>query len=312
MDVVTHALAGGLVASAVLRRWSWPLVVAAAGGAVAPDLDVVARLWDPMAAITVHRTATHSLIGGLPLAVAVAASVKLGGPRAGAGLRELASFAYVGVLSHIALDLFTPFGTAVLWPLDSRRFGLGWLYVIDPVVVAVVLAGLLLGSRPGRFRLRWARAALVALGIYAVAAGAIRHRAEAQFTRLLAERGMTPARAVVVPVLPGPVRWMGVADTDAATYRTRFWIGTPVGASLTVLVKPASDPPPGVESLPEVRAFRAFARVPWRARIVDGVGQVVEYRDLAFEDHPWGGPMALRVSLDAAGTVTGVALGHRL
>ena len=33
-------------------------------GALAPDLDGLARFWDPMAAIAVHRTATHSFLGG--------------------------------------------------------------------------------------------------------------------------------------------------------------------------------------------------------------------------------------------------------
>ena len=63
MDIVTHGLAGALVAGAGGRRASWPLVAAAVGVALAPDLDVLARLWDPMAAITVHRTASHSLDG---------------------------------------------------------------------------------------------------------------------------------------------------------------------------------------------------------------------------------------------------------
>jgi len=40
-------------------------------GALAPDLDVIARLWDPMAAVTVHRTATHSFLGGAVIAVLV-------------------------------------------------------------------------------------------------------------------------------------------------------------------------------------------------------------------------------------------------
>ncbi|MGH7265791.1 MAG: metal-dependent hydrolase [Candidatus Rokuibacteriota bacterium] len=309
MDVVTHALAGGLVAAAVLRRPSWPAIAAAAGGALAPDLDAVARLWDPIASITVHRTATHSLIGGVPLAAASGAAVKLAWPRA--RLAGLASFAYLGVLSHIGLDLFNAFGTAVLWPFDSRRFGLGWLYVIDPIAIALVLAGLLLTFRFGRFQRGWARGALVALGVYAAVAGATRSRAEAQFTRGLEARGVALARPVVVPVFPGPLRWMAVADAGDAVYGARFWVGALAPDSLTVVTRPASAPPPGVESLPEVRAFRAFARLPWRTEIVDGDGRIVEYRDLAFEDHPWGGPMALRLRLDASGAVTGIHLGHR-
>jgi len=42
----------------------------------------------------------------------------------------------------------------------------------------------------------------------------------------------------------------------------------------------------------------------------DGDTQVVVYRDLAFEDHPFGGEMALRVSLDRSGAVRAIQLEH--
>ena len=80
MDIVTHGLAGALVARAVRSRLPWPGVVAAVGGGLAPDLDVVARFWDPMATITVHRTLTHSVVGGLLVAGVIAAVTDLGVP----------------------------------------------------------------------------------------------------------------------------------------------------------------------------------------------------------------------------------------
>ena len=72
MDVVTHGITGVLVSRALPSGHNASVMAAGLIGALAPDLDAVARLWDPMASITVHRAATHSLIGGLAVALVVA------------------------------------------------------------------------------------------------------------------------------------------------------------------------------------------------------------------------------------------------
>lgn len=309
MDILTHGLTGGLVGLAVGgRRPAWS-VAAAVAGALAPDLDAVARLWDPLAPLTVHRTATHSLVGGLPLAVAVAAALRA--VRAPGALSAFVAVAYGGVLSHIALDVLNPMGAAVLWPFDSRRFGLGWLYVIDPVVFSVALAGLLIAWRWPALRAPAARRALVALGVYAVAAGGLSWAAEVEVRRLLARRGSEASQPVVVPIFPGPLHWMGVAETGTGVSRLRFWLGRGDGALRSVVPTTGPRPGPSLEALPAVRAFRGVARVPVGSVRREGDGSVVEYRDLAFEDHPGGGPMALRLRLDASGTVRQVEVGHR-
>ena len=310
MDIVTHGLVGALVARAVATRAPWPMIAAGIGGAFVPDLDVVAGLWDPLAAITVHRTATHSLVGGVPLALGVAGALRASGARA--GWWRLAAVAYLGVLSHIGLDLLTPFGTAVFWPLAPRRFTLGALYVIDAIVIGVVVAGLVVSFRSARFRTAGARGALLALVAYAVLAGAMSRAADARFRHWLDARGMAPVRAAVIPVFPGPVRWLGVAEADGTVYQGRFWVGGAPPERLPAFPPVALDGEWRLERLPEVRTFRAFARFPWRTVASAGTGRIVEYRDLAFEDHPFGGPMALRLRLDASGVVRDIHLGHRL
>jgi len=308
MDILTHGLVGALVGRAVAPRAAWPALAAVVGGALVPDLDVVARLWDPLAPITVHRTATHSLLGGLPLALAVGGLCRVLGPAM--SVHGLAALAYAGVLSHIGLDLLTPFGTGVLWPWDGRRFGLGWLYVIDPVVIGVALAALLITAG----RLRAARpiavGALGALTGYVFVAGLVMGWAEQDFLRLLHSERVAATRTVLVPTFPGPFRWLGVAETDDAVYRARFFVGRRPEEPLAVFPRPSPEPPPASEEAPVVRAFRGFARVPWGAIEADGDARTLVYRDLAFEDHPFGGEMALRIHLDRSGTVRAVRLGH--
>jgi inner membrane protein len=310
MDIVTHGLAGALVARAATARPGPAVLAASVGGALAPDLDVLARLWDPMAAITVHRTMTHSLLGGLAVAAVVAELVALKAPRR--PFLALAGLAYLGVLSHIGLDLLTPFGTAALWPLTSRRFGAGWLFIIDPVVIGLVLGGLFVAWRSKGHRVAAPRWALGMLVGYALAAGAFAASATTQWESLLAARGIVATRLAVIPAFPGPWHWIGVAETDRAVYRAGLWLaGGPTPELATFPIEPL-DGLAQLEASREVRTFRTFARFPWLTLTSDGDLRRIEYHDLAFADHPFGGPMTLRLTLDPSGAIRTVELGHRL
>jgi inner membrane protein len=310
MDIVTHGLAGALVARAVRPRTPWPGVMAAVGGGLAPDLDVVARLWDPLAAITVHRTLTHSFVGGLLLATAIGAVSKLGVRPL--SFAALAAYAYLGVLSHIGLDLLNPFGTAVLWPFTPRRLGLGWLYVLDPVVTGLVVVALGLTAWRRAHRPAIPRWALTLAAIYTLVAGALSWVAEAQWSALLTDQGVVATRVTVIPTFPGPLRWVGVAEASHAFYRAAFSVGRPSHPVLAIFPRESMDGLADVDRSPAVRTFLAFARFPWRTVTTDGDGREIEYWDLAFEDHPFGGPMALRITVDHDGIVRAVDLGHKL
>lgn len=72
MDIVSHGLTGFLLARARTSALRAPVATAVVVGALSPDLDALAKLWDPLAAIVTHRVATHSLLGGLPLALVAA------------------------------------------------------------------------------------------------------------------------------------------------------------------------------------------------------------------------------------------------
>jgi inner membrane protein len=310
MDIVTHGLAGALVARAVRPRTPWPGVVAAVGGGLAPDLDVVARFWDPMAAITVHRTMTHSFVGGLLVAGVIAAVSALRVRQL--SFAALVAFAYLGVLSHIGLDLLNPFGTAVLWPFTSRRFGLGWLYVLDPVVTGLVVVALGLAAWGTAYRAVIPRWTLALVAIYALVAGALSWVAEAQWKALLTDQVVAATRVTVVPTFPGPLRWVGVAEANHAFYRAAFSVGRRSHPVFAIFPKESMDGFADLDRTAAVRTFLGFARFPWSTVTTDGDRREIEYRDLAFEDHPFGGPMALRITVDRDGVVRAVDLGHKL
>lgn len=310
MDIVSHGLTGLLLARAMTSAPRAPVTAAVVVGALSPDLDALAKLWDPLATVVAHRMATHSLLGGLPLALAAAGLGRAAGPDR---FWRLAALAYLGLMSHVVLDAFTPFGTVLLWPADPRRWSVGSLHVIDPVVVLILVVGLVpwRWSR-GSMSTSVARGALLLLGGYLLLTVAVRDAMDARWREVLGRDGLMPARAAVVPAFPGPWRWLGVAETKDGAVRARFWTWAVTTASRRVEARePVPAGAPVVEHHPAVVAFLERAKVPWRRVTRDGDGWIIEYEDLAFEDHPFGGRMLLRLRLDSAGAVRAPEFEHR-
>lgn len=277
-------------------------------GALAPDLDVVATLWDPIAAINAHRTVTHSFLCGGIIALAVAALIRRFSRE---NFLNLFGVAYLGVLSHIGLDLLTPFGTAILWPLTDRRFSLEQHHVIDPVLSALALGFLILTFWLDGRRTSLARVGLAGMAFYVLVTGAYQQMALARWQAFLQSQEIRPIRSIVIPVLPGPIRWLGIAETEDVFYQQTFWLygSAPEPPRLFPKTNGNFDE---LNRHREVQSFLGFARFPWRHEFREGPYRVIEYRDLAFADHPFGGPWSLRIWVDESGSVKKVEFGHLL
>jgi len=307
MDIVTHGITGVLASRALPSGYKGSLMAAAIIGGLAPDLDVIAGLWDPMAAITVHRTVTHSLFGGGMVSLAVAGLIW--GFRRENFLR-LFTFAYLGLLSHIGLDLLTSFGTAVLWPLSDRRFALAQYYIIDPIFSAIVLTFLIATFWLKGKRESLAKIALMGIALYVLAVGVHKWIAVSRWQAVIQSQGIRAVRSVVIPLFPGPFRWLGISETDKGFYQQSFRLYGSKTDAPHFFSKTNSDLG-DLERLREVQGFLRFARFPWKRELYDRGLRVVEYRDLAFADHPLGGPLSLRLWVDESGNVRKFEFGHR-
>jgi inner membrane protein len=260
-----------------------------------------------MAAITVHRAATHSFIGGVLIA-GLAAGLVWGFQRE--SFFRLFGFAYLGLLSHIGSDLLTAFGTAILWPLSDRRFALAQHYIIDPIFSVIAVTFLIATFRSREKRESLAKIGLAGLALYILATGAHKSIAVSRWQALMESRGVKPIRSIALPLFPGPLRWLGVSDTENAFYQQPFWL---YGTSLKPpRIFSKNNAESGyVKQSREVQLFLNFARFPWKQEWYDRGLRVVEYRDLAFADHPLGGPLSLRIWTDESGNVRKVEFGHR-
>ena len=215
MDPFTHALSGALAGRAlspsgaerrVARAATWTGVAAV----LAPDLDYLLRLLaDPLTYLNWHRTFTHSL-PLLPLWAGLLAWL-LRPARRLLGARRVWALCVAGMALHVAGDLITPFGTAILWPLSGRRFSLESTFVVDPLVTAPLAAGLLAGVRWGRRRTALAALA-VAAAVVALEWG-LRQRALGIARAHAAALGLPPERARALPQPLSPLRWKLVVET---------------------------------------------------------------------------------------------------
>lgn len=173
MDNVTHALAGMIVAeavvlaltprgqepSAVFRRRAW---TASAIANNFPDLDFVYRGITPgkIGYLLHHRGHTHTLLLGLLLGLSTYALVRFlpkdrGRALERAELRALFALSLFGPLLHIGMDFSNNYGVHPFWPFDDR-----WLYgdavfIIEPWFWVLLVPPLFFATRS-----RWLRGLL--------------------------------------------------------------------------------------------------------------------------------------------------------
>lgn len=177
MDTLTHALSGALLARALTRsapaprdpkrgRWFGPAVPVGHAVAVGffaaafPDTDFALRFVSDLAYLRGHRGVTHSIVM-LPLwALLLGVLFAMVARRREAWMRDAwLSAAAIGI--HIAGDWITQFGTMLFAPLSDARFGLGATFIIDLMLSAILVAGLVASALLPRSR----APALVALAL---------------------------------------------------------------------------------------------------------------------------------------------------
>jgi len=209
LDNVTHAALGLAIAEAGFRG-----SLGTAGLALAlvaselPDIDIFLGIGDPWAMITTHRGITHSVLL-VPVVAAALAGIWSWFSSAGS-FRMFFLLAGACLLAHIGLDVLTTYGTRILEPLSSRRFGLGWVAVIDPVVTGVLLAGAIaawwLRNQNPAAGPRFAQAALLVVAGYFLLGAWMHQRAMRVVHRQTAQLG-APVAADATPQLGTIFLW---------------------------------------------------------------------------------------------------------
>ena len=269
MDNLCHTLVGAACGEAGLKhrtRFGAATLMIAAN---LPDLDVLvfATVVPPVA---FRRGWTHGPLAQALLPLALAGLLilvnRLWRPRGAApplSARWTLLLGYVGVLSHVALDLLNPYGLRVLAPFDWRwRYG-DVLFIIDPWLWLILGGGIWLARRRGPALARHALAlALVYILSMTMNARIARTIVLEEWRRT---RGGDPTSLMVGPVLVTPFRRQVIVD-NGPTYETGTFQWFPTRITFDRAVVPKNDADPRVaraREAPQIRGFLVWARFPF-------------------------------------------------
>lgn len=147
MDSLSQIALGAAVSVAALRKpireKQLKLWHAAAAGAVfgtLPDLDVFISHGDPVSDMTFHRTESHSLFY-LTLVSPLFAWLWVTLLRNPALFKQCLLAVVAVLLTHPLLDTLTIYGTQLALPFSNYPFGIGSVFVIDPLYTLPLLIG---------------------------------------------------------------------------------------------------------------------------------------------------------------------------
>src|SRR6185437_10378822 len=250
MEPVTHALASLAIARTGQRKLPRFGAVMLVTAGVAPDLDFIGYLGGAGAFLRLHRTALHCLLGGAVVAIVTAWAFRAldrkfpqPDPRkSGLGpleWRAALAVCAIGVAGHLALDLVTGSGVQLLWPFYGRWFGWPLGTNLDPWILLLLIAGLLL---PELFRLvgeeigarkKGAKRGGIAAGLTLVLLAAYfgaRADLRGGAVNLLLSREYHRREPLSANAYPGsdtPLRWRGVVVTANPLAAVEVPVGSP-------------------------------------------------------------------------------------
>jgi len=212
MDSLTQFTLGASVSAALLGRHIGYRKAAIIGGLMGtvPDLDTFVPHDDPVEKFVAHRGASHSLvIQALVTPVFAEPLVRLFQALKGQRIRTYIAV-YLIFATHALIDAMTIYGTKLLWPLTDAPFGVGSIFIIDPLYTLPLLAVTIWALFVGGFLPKLHRAvigALVASTLYMGASVALQFHAAHQAGKWLANQGITPERTLTIATPFNTLYW---------------------------------------------------------------------------------------------------------
>ena len=225
MDSLSQIALGAAVSVAVMGRRSavWKAALLGAVAGTLPDLDVFINHGDPIRNMVLHRAESHSLfwltLFSLPFSAAVARAVG-----------EWAMFKrwwlalWLALVTHPLLDAMTVYGTQLGLPFTNEPYGVGSVFIIDPLyTVPLLIGGVWALATQGAGRGLKANTVGLMLSTAYLAWGVA---AQQIVTRVahdsLAALGITAERLLVTPTAFNTLLWRVVA-IDGDNYREGYY-----------------------------------------------------------------------------------------
>lgn len=220
MDSLTQIALGSAVALATMgrRTAAWKAALWGAVAGTLPDLDAFIDHGDAIANMVRHRAQSHALpylsMAALPLGALIA---RLHGDMH--QWRRWCLAVWLALITHPLLDWMTVYGTQLLRPFTDEPFGVGSIFIIDPLytvpLVVGVVAALVLRNARG---LRWNGVALALSGLYLAWSVGAQQYVTGIATASLRSQALHADRVLVTPTPFNTLLWRVVAVTPTEYY----------------------------------------------------------------------------------------------
>jgi inner membrane protein len=238
LEPVTHFLTGACMSRAGFNRRTALATLTMVLAAEAADLDVLWEIKGPIAAFQHHRGITHSFVGAPFVAAATLGFVYLlqrwrtrsekpGASRSKLPVRwgYLYWLALLAALSHILLDYTTAYGIRMFEPFDWRWYSWDIVFIVEPVMLAVLVLGLVVPSLFGLINqeigarstgLRGRGGAIFALVCLVLIWGFrdYQHRRALNAMGAVLYHREVALKMGAYPYWVSPFRWHGVVETE--------------------------------------------------------------------------------------------------
>src|ERR1700736_3061786 len=240
MDIGTHALASLALSRAIFPRAPRLLWTFTVPAGVIADVDAFSAFISPSTYLSWHRSYTHSVLASLIIASIFGASYRVWASRDLIS-RLSAATVFAAVLLaqwlHLAMDAAQWQGVELFWPVNPGRIAMDWLPTIDPWIVTILVAAIvlpdffhLIGSEIGAKdkRPRGFVGAIVGLVMVLsyIGLGAELHATAVAEMQNRSYAGELPTQVGAFSDFVSLVTWHGVADTESALHEVTVHINS--------------------------------------------------------------------------------------
>lgn len=182
-----------------------------------PDLDiVVGKFLNPVHGVLIHRGLSHSILFFLLLSPILGWIISKR-EKGKINVFEAVNMTFWCLFTHVLLDMFTSWGTQILWPLDYR-FALKTIFVIDPLYTIPLLIALVAvwKTKDSLLRKKHILKGLFISSGYLVLSCFIKLYALHQFEKALTKQGIQYSEIIVKPTAFNLILWnANISTVDA-------------------------------------------------------------------------------------------------
>ncbi len=277
MDPVTHTLVGATLAASGLKRRTAGGTATLLIAANLPDIDILSLLWGSETGLWFRRGVTHGVLalGVLPLVLTAIIMLwdrlvrRRGGRVPDSAVRpgQVFLLSFIATASHPLLDFLNTYGMRWLMPFSDRWTYGDTLFIVDPWVWAVLVAGLFASrKREARPSASPPVVALTLVSAYMAAMALSNVAARSVVTRAAREQGIEPRRMMVAPLLMNPLaRRVVIVDADVYRFGTFRWLRRPMFQLDDLAIDNYPSHPAASAAMrgPRPRKFLSWARFPF-------------------------------------------------